>query len=470
MKYKSNYWKIVDSYELPKVIDRRFIDAMYSGKIDASGGYNNIQRNCLCGKDVRKIDMSSLTQEEFCMLSFDENTIFSEEQYEQFHPNRLLKQRQEYYSGIENLKKAGITGKGVKIAIIDEPFDHTLKQFRNVKYNDEKIKEKDINALHGNAVTSIIQNIAPESEISFYACTFEGDFKNDSPDIIKKEYSKFDDTRLAILSKIAENGNTDVISMSSSFGLGETSGMAGEKISQKLVEYFKKQNCAYIDSPKFDKDFEHVNDYDGKIHNMNVFNGTKVKYTLTDEEFENMKKEAVGKVKELETLASQSEGEQKKDYFEQIEMFKRATTSKEEYERVIQEVHPQKNNIKVISGGIVITQNDGEGIKKYCGNSSQSWAIPEVSAIYALAKQMDKNITYDEFIQTCMNTFTKDNVINPEEIVRQINEQNKEKSKTDTSYVDIYKNSSQLIDNLDRIKEEKSTEYVREKKSNNYSN
>lgn len=41
---------------------------------------NYILREYLCGKDVRKIDMSGLSLEFFKYLSFDENTKFNEEQ------------------------------------------------------------------------------------------------------------------------------------------------------------------------------------------------------------------------------------------------------------------------------------------------------------------------------------------------------------------------------------------------------
>ena len=96
--------------------------------------------------------------------------------------------------------------------------------------------------------------------------------------------------------------------------------------------------------------------------------------------------------------------------------------------------------------------------KKYVAHSSQSFSIPQVSAIYALAKQMDKNISYDDFCKICNETCIKEknNLINPEGIVRAINEKNKKKAINSEEYKQIYENSSKLISNLDKVKEMKS--------------
>lgn len=48
-----------------------------------------------------------------------------------------MEECEEYYSGMKNLKEAGITGKGVNIVIIDDPFDYTVdEKFNDIEYND----------------------------------------------------------------------------------------------------------------------------------------------------------------------------------------------------------------------------------------------------------------------------------------------------------------------------------------------
>lgn len=434
MNYKTSYWNEIDKVKLPKVIDDEFVENMYKRK-DTKDENTLLSIYGLCGKDLTDIDMTNLSKDSFLRLSFDSNTLFSKEQIEKFQPDKILKEREEYYESLNDLHEAGITGEGVDIVLIDDPFNHLLEEFKDVDYHDESLDEKDVSCIHGTAVTSILKNIAPNANIHFYAFKYDGNNRQ-----------KFDEERIKVISDI-EKGKikADILSLSSVIKEN------GKEECQKYINGLQKQGCEFIDSNRFSRNFTHGNIYNNEIYSKNL------QYDVTDEEYESFVKEANISIKNLEVMASQADKEKRKEYFENISVYKRSLVSKESYEKEVLKMKNQgeENKTLVLSGGITYTQNDGNAGKMYCGNSSLSWSVPQVSAMYSLAKQLDKNISYDEFCSICSVEQNGKKVINPEKIVRSINDINKEKAKTDKNYIEIYEKSSSFIDKLDKIKENK---------------
>lgn len=433
-RYKTTYWDDVDKVKIPNVINREYINNNSILEIGVDSHTLDYMYG-ICGKDMEDIDMSELSVEDFLNISFDTNTIFSVEQLEKFKPNKILKECDEYYIGMNDLKEAGITGKGINIVILDDPFDHTIDdRFKDIKYNDDNVLEKNVSQFHGITVTDIIKRIAPEANIKFYATKLEDENS-------EKSKHEFDKKRYEILESIANSKeNVDIISMSSTINSMDIS-----EINKKLVN----KGCKFIDSRTFSNNFAHANRR-GKnilIKNLN--------YKISDEEYKN----AIEKIhEEIEEL--KKENLEKEKYQEIMDTYERVLISKENYkiELVKRIENDAKKKISVVSGGITYIQNDGICGKKYAAHSSQSFSIPQVSAIYALAKQMDKNISYDEFCKICNETCIKEknNLINPEGIIRIINEKNKKKAINSEEYKKIYENSSKLISNLDKVKEMKS--------------
>lgn len=208
----------------------------------------------------------------------------------------------------------------------------------------------------------------------------------------------------------------------------------------------ENKGCKLIDSPTFSKGFTHVDRRGDNIFLRNT------KYMISDQKYDDEK------IRINKELSNINENELGKEQYEKIvQIYKEALMSKEKYENIVGKIieNQCKNEIGVVSGGITYMQNDGVGGKKYSAHSSQSFSIPQVSAIYALARQMDNNISYDEFYNICKSTCIKEkcNLINPEGIVRQINEQNREKSLINKEYEKVYEESSKLISKLDKLKE-----------------
>ena len=445
MQYKTDYWEVVDNIKIPKVIDDEFVNKINEHYENMQ--FSDIRLYGICGKDVSEIDMSKLSYEKFLQLSFDTNTIFSKEQNEKFHPDKILKECENYYSCMQDLHKAGITGKGVNVLIVDTPFDHTSEQFKDIKYNDSFEEDKNMSHMHGMSVTSIFKHIAPGASISFDASQADCD-----------NFEKFYQYRYEFLKSIGKDGKVpDIISMSSSIGrISMLNGKTEKEISNGLVEELKSKGCEFVDSIRFGKTFDQCNCHGGNYNKPDSF-------SITDEEYEAAKikiKRDLDNVDKFKGFFSE------KEFNERIEILKNSLKSKEEYENSLRRVSAMRKQgeVNIVSGGITYSQNDCNGGKVYRAYASRSWAIPQASAMYAVARQMDKYVTYDEFCEVCRNTAIESpsqlKVINPEGIVRQINEQNRIKSQTDSRYVDIYNNSSKLIDNLDRVKEEKNRNQI----------
>ena len=82
------------------------------------------------------------------------------------------------------------------------------------------------------------------------------------------------------------------------------------------------------------------------------------------------------------------------------------------------------DKIAIITGGkmtpLVTTEHD----YLYCGQATYSWAVPKLSGFFALALQIEPNLTYDEFVDLSIDTaIEKDGIkiFNMEGIVNKLN-------------------------------------------------
>ncbi len=77
----------------------------------------------------------------------------------------------------------------------------------------------------------------------------------------------------------------------------------------------------------------------------------------------------------------------------------------------------------------------------YCGHSSASWTIPQFAGLFTISRQVDPNLSFEEFSEVSRTTATQNDkgylVINPECLVREINTRNEIKSKNDDKYEKI---------------------------------
>lgn len=418
-KCKSSYKYIIKKVkkQLPNIIDDNYVNnrEKFSGN---RGGYTLEYGWSLCGQDLTKTDMTDLSTENFTKLSFDENTKFSKSQLDKFKPWEILEKGKHFGLNLDKIKEAKINGSGINIAVIDCPFDIQNPEMLDengknkvIHYDDSAISSKNRNydGFHGKTVTSLLVGtnvgIAPNCNIYYFA---------GSEDPTDLELSNVLDK----IKKLNEDGaNIKAISMSGSF--------REDEINDKYTEELKKQDCAFISATNF----------------FNIGN------------FSYLNRNVLKNVDDIDTYTKGHE-------FSKSSVRRKKEMTDEEYLKYMdykEEKH--KNAINIPTSGRTYPQISNGYI--YCGSSSASWSIPQAAGLFALAKQLDSNISFEEFTQICATTASKSkngyNVINPEGLLRQINEQNKTKSRVDKDYIEIYSKSSKLISNLDRIIEQEST-------------
>ena len=349
----------------------------------------------ICGEDVSKIDMSNLSPENFRRLTFDNKTIFSDEQINRFHPEKLLEQGKKFSNVKEEkgLHENGINGKGTTIAILDRYFDSSISEFegRVVKHivlekdrNGENVaniifernkendfrkeyKEKYMDGSHGNTTACLVAGsecgVAPETEMYIFSV---GNIS-------------WEESKERMLKYIVENNiKLDIISISADI---QTS-----KEGQKMLDKLEKKGCTLLDSSKFWNDFSW-----GRTSN----NGEVV---LLDEL--------------LKTISNrESDGNSRTD-------------------KVIK--HIPSTVISPAAGRTNIHMGeDGKPIYKYNGSlCGASYAIPQIAGLFLLARQIDSSIRYDEFINVVKNPKRLNPegmmYVDAEEICKEINERKKQ--------------------------------------------
>ena len=124
-------------------------------------------------KDLSRID---LTGREYDLLHscFDNYTVWPETLPDTFSPDEIIGKNLNPGMNIRKLHEKGITGKGIKIAIIDQYHKGEHVEFKErITFYGEYIGDhpKEKNSLHGPAVSSIAAGknlgVAPESEIIY---------------------------------------------------------------------------------------------------------------------------------------------------------------------------------------------------------------------------------------------------------------------------------------------------------------
>ena len=127
-------------------------------------------------KDARGYDISglTLTKEELLNLCIDKTTILSDEQRAII--DEYTEKMKDPGLGIRALHEQGFTGKGVKMAIIDQPLGEHQEYSSNIaEHNDVNATEAGWRkaSMHGAGVTSIAvgktTGVAPEASVNYYS-------------------------------------------------------------------------------------------------------------------------------------------------------------------------------------------------------------------------------------------------------------------------------------------------------------
>ncbi|MBE5745735.1 MAG: hypothetical protein E7359_00390 [Clostridiales bacterium] len=328
-----------------------------------------------CGVDLSKLDLSMLSADSLARITFDSETIWppKDKLPKDFNPLDILKQAKTNKGlGIESLHKQGINGKGVKVAYIDKNFDVEHEEFEGRKI--EYIRDQDGRErydFHGYAVTSrlIGKNIgiAPEVDM-LYLSYNDGNILT----ILKKELQSLNEilNRLKNGEKIVAVGISASIDYHIKLVIKNNETTQEEicklaKIYDDLKQQLKNYGCMIIDSTQF---FESGFSY-----------AFKNKPLADNSDIDNYVQ--FGKVDGRCSV---------------IEAYK-----------------------------VVPSAYTKSGYKYENKTGSASWSIPQVVGLYCLAKQVEPDITYEEFVKISHATAYKENtngvrLINPVELIKQV--------------------------------------------------
>lgn len=169
-------------------IDRRPSADDYSrlhGKVTRLPAYDAEARDPF-KNDLRSADLSKLDLREsgkdLLNMSFDSRTVWSptERMSKEFDPARVMEIGKNPGLGIRSLHARGITGRGIGIAIVDQPLIIEHEEFgkRIRLYEETNIQPGTPSQMHGPAVASIAAGktvgVAPETDI-YYVAAFAFD-------------------------------------------------------------------------------------------------------------------------------------------------------------------------------------------------------------------------------------------------------------------------------------------------------
>lgn len=314
-----------------------------------NGKYNNyLLREGLCGRDLTNWNMDGLSKTMLPYISFDSDTIFPTKLQEE--ATELLESSKSIMKEIDELHNLGITGKGVKVAIIDTPFDNKHID-RNINYYQMPNTESEN---HGMMVTSIISQIVPDAQITFF-----GDNK--------KSLNRQNVTNSLIRSTLENQPiDADVLSISSPLSVDRT------MISDK---------CEIINSKNFN---------DGEVGcrygiRIKKDDGSEI---ILPSDCQSEAKNDRSKIEKIRSLDERSLALLNMASEENPEEYKIASINFDKRFGASNIGKNGDNNLVCIpSAGITVKQNNGK--YKYLGTNSTSFSIPIVSGLFAMARQID---------------------------------------------------------------------------------
>lgn len=326
--------------------------------------------------DIRSSDLSILNLEDrledLIFADFDSKTQWPDKLPDDFNPEEIMELGKNPGLGIRELHEKGIKGKGISIAIIDQGLlvDHIEYKDRLKMYEEIHCGDESA-AMHGPAVASIAVGktvgVAPEAEL-YYIAETHGVSKQGEFDWDLSWLAKSIDRIVEVNKTLPGDKKIKVISIS----LGICSRMNGYEKASESIENAKNEGIytVYVES--------------------NPFMG------LGREPLKNP-----------DDIGSYTKGEFWKKY-------------------------RYKNDQLLIPMDSRCTASP-TGVNDYVfyRNGGMSWSVPYVAGLYALACEVNPDITPDVFWEEAFNTsdiIYKDNgtdvklgkIVNPVKLIEQI--------------------------------------------------
>lgn len=315
------------------------------------------------GFDVRSTDLSGedLTGrlDDLLYTTYDSKTKWPENLPEEFNPTELMELYKNPGFNIRELHKQGITGKGVGIAIVDQTLlvDHVEYKDRIKLYEENEYSGKLDAQMHGPAVASIAVGknigVAPEADLYYIA----GDFGTVDNDKFEYDFSllaKNIDRILEVNESLPDDNKIRVIALA----IGWSSRQKGYDEITEAVNRAKEAGI-FVVSSSLEETFGY------RFHGLG-------KHPMED----------------ADILESYEPGSWWKDNAKSV--FYRTSG---EFPYLLAPMDFRCTAAPT-------------GISDYAVYSSAgwSWTIPYIAGVYALACQVNPDITYDEFWNIALET------------------------------------------------------------------
>ena len=105
LESKKIYDYICSTVQVPKIINSEYLVNRNFNALNNSKDQHQFQYSWeFCGQDLSKCTID-LSDDEFATLSFDDNTIFSDEQQSKFHPQEIMQKGKQFSAELEELFK-----------------------------------------------------------------------------------------------------------------------------------------------------------------------------------------------------------------------------------------------------------------------------------------------------------------------------------------------------------------------------
>ena len=351
-KYDVENNKIIESLTIDK---ENFKNKLNMNDDDLYSGFTGIWG--LCFKDISSLDLSDFTAQQLSRIPFSTLTIFPEKSKlpKGYNSKELIQNGlSSKPKTIRDLHNIGVNGKGITIAVIDKPHPLNHVDFQNVDIEvvDRGIKYKDDDIeFHGLCVLSALcgknNGIVTKSKILFYPAQGA-----DTEDKFSYTISTFNEKLKCledILKKLQSGFKIDIVSMSTSFwSCRPVDKKDVESLEEKRYKEIRKEllkyGCTVITSDEF--------------WNYNYNYAYKKNNFINVDDYDNYDE-------------SRLEGEKR---------------------------------MNVLCGGKCYPLIDTVEEYMYDATGSASWAIPIVSGIFALAKQIKNNLTFEQFTKIAWET------------------------------------------------------------------
>lgn len=319
--------------------------------------------------DLRGYDLTALDIEnrldDLMYADFDSKTKWPEKLPVGFKPEKIMELGKNPGLGLEKLHKEGITGKGIAIAVIDqallvdhEEYKDNLKMYEEIHWPKE---QNDSAQMHGPAVASIAAGktvgVAPQADL-YYIAEQHGDFKDNSFNWDFTWLAQSIDRILEVNRTLPKDRKIRVISIS----VGWNKDQKGYDEVTAAVNKAKEDGIFVVSSSLVD-----TYGY--------FFNGLGRDSLSSPDEAASYKPGMFWENSAYSSKIDEIKNQYKIEDILLVPMDSRTTAS------------PTGNNDYV-----------------FYKQGGWSWSIPYIAGLYALACQVDTDITPKKFWETALNT------------------------------------------------------------------